>query len=221
MEELFKIKSRFGEFPDYRITKSGVVWSCKWGKLRPLATDSYHSDGYSQVYLMDKNGKQRTIKTHTIVADTFIPNPKPFIYTEINHKDEDKTNNCVDNLEWCTKGYNNMYKDKAKKIGLKNRDSNPRKRKVAQFELDGTFVAVYKSVREAARVVLNDAKCDSNIHSGIRTHQSRYGYYWRFVDDKENCDNLINRDNQQPSLDLKGQERFRDYKLKLFKIRIK
>ena len=199
MDELFEIKSRFGEFPDYRITKTGVVWSCKWGKLRPLATDSYHGDGYPQVYLQDVNGRKRTIKTHTIVADTFLPNPNPLEYTEINHKDEDKTNNNVENLEWCTKSYNNIYKDKAIKIGLKNRDSNPRKRKIAQLDKCGNVINIYKSVREAARAMGNAAN-DSNIHGGIRMNQLRYGFYWKFID--ENCDNLISRDNQQPSQPL-------------------
>lgn len=197
METLFKIISRFGEFPDYRIDKTGVVWSCKYGKLRPLSKNSYHTDGYPQVYLIDRYGRRHTIKTHTIVADTFILNPKG--YTEINHIDEDKTNNRVENLEWCSKLYNNVYKNKAIKIGIKNRDSNPNKIKVARYTINGKCVGIYKSIREAARSIGNENR-DSNIRSGIKTKQVRYGFYWRFIND--NCDNSINRDNQQPSLNL-------------------
>ena len=215
MEELFEIKSRYGKFDDYRIGKSGIVYSLRQGGvIKPLASTSLDTSGYPMVFLLDKNGKKHTIKTHTIVADTFIPNPNNLPC--INHKDEDKTNNNVENLEWCTKSYNNTYNDKAKKIGIKLRDSNPRKKRVASIDKNGNIVAIYKSVREAARAMGN-ADFDSNIHSGIRNHQTRYGFYWAFID---NCDNPISRDNQQPSSDLKGQKRFRDYELKLFKFTV-
>ena len=215
MEELFKIKSRFGEFEDYRISKSGIVYSLRQGNvIKPLSSDSLDTSGYPMVFLLDKNGKKHTIKIHTIVADTFIPNPDNLPC--INHKDENKINNNVENLEWCTKAYNNVYNNKAKKIGLKLRDSNPRKKKVAAIDDKGNIIAIYKSVREAARNIGNE-NFDSNIHSGIRNKQKRYGFYWSFIDD---CNNPINRDNQQPSSDLNGQKRFRDYGLKLFKFNI-
>lgn len=54
-----------------------------------------------------KNGKAKKIKMHRLVAETFIPNPNN--YPCVNHKDENKLNNCVDNLEWCTYSYNNSY----------------------------------------------------------------------------------------------------------------
>lgn len=54
---------------------------------------------------------------HRLVAQAFIPNPNNL--SEVNHKDEDKTNNRVDNLEWCTHSYNNRYNDKGKRVGQK------------------------------------------------------------------------------------------------------
>lgn len=54
-----------------------------------------------------KNGKITTYKTHRLVAQAFIANPDNL--PEVNHKDENKTNNCVDNLEWCTSSYNKNY----------------------------------------------------------------------------------------------------------------
>ena len=62
--------------------------------------------GYYQVAL-SKDGKEKKHRIHRLVALAFLENP--FNYTDINHKDEIKTNNNVDNLEWCTRKYNNNY----------------------------------------------------------------------------------------------------------------
>lgn len=63
-------------------------------------------DGYLRAYLC-KNGKTKTFGVHKLVALMFIPNPLKM--TQINHKDEIKSNNHVDNLEWCSCKYNINY----------------------------------------------------------------------------------------------------------------
>lgn len=60
-------------------------------------------------------GRGITKQVHRLVANAFIPNINN--YPQINHKDEDKTNNCVDNLEWCTAHYNNTY---GSRVGMKS-----------------------------------------------------------------------------------------------------
>lgn len=62
--------------------------------------------GYLHVGLC-KDGGQITRRVHRLVAEAFIDNPNEL--PEINHKDENKENNAVDNLEWCTSSYNNNY----------------------------------------------------------------------------------------------------------------
>ena len=87
------------------------------GKVLSLVITSY---GYFVVSL-HFNGKQNTIKVHRIVAQAFIPNPDNL--PEVNHKDEVKTNNNVDNLEWCDSKYNNSYGSKIerqKKTNIQN-----------------------------------------------------------------------------------------------------
>lgn len=71
-----------------------------------------HSNGY-KVVCLTKDGKSKTVFVHRIVAMAFLPNPKNLPC--INHKDEDKTNNFMDNIEWCTYKYNNAYGSKPKK----------------------------------------------------------------------------------------------------------
>ena len=83
-----------------------------------LLKQTNHSQGYKTVALT-KNGKTKQEYVHRIVASAFIPNPDNF--SVVNHKDEDKTNNFVDNLEWCTVSYNNTYGEKTKKQAEKIR----------------------------------------------------------------------------------------------------
>lgn len=69
--------------------------------------------GYYQVALT-KDGKVKKYRVHRLVAIAFLENP--FNYTDVNHKDENKINNNVDNLEWCTRKYNNNYGTKRERI---------------------------------------------------------------------------------------------------------
>ena len=175
-EELFNIKSRFGEYPSYRVTKSGKVFSYRQGNiLKPLSV-VLDSSGYPIVKLYDDTNKKRTIAVHRIIADTFIPNPNNLEC--INHKDENKTNNSVENLEWCTKAYNNCYGNKAVKIGEKLKN-NKRSKPILALDKNDNIIYEFPSVREAARF-LGNKRADSNIHSGIKKNQKRYGYYWKF-----------------------------------------
>ena len=95
---------------NYQISTLGRVKSfykkdvLKPGKLR---------DGYLIVGLY-KEGKRKHYKVHKLVAEAFIPNPNN--YKEINHKDENKSNNCVSNLEWCTHKYNINYGTRSQRV---------------------------------------------------------------------------------------------------------
>ena len=71
-----------------------------------------HDKGYKIVSLT-KDGKTKLCFVHRIVAEAFIPNPDNL--PMVNHKDEDKTNNFLENLEWCTALYNNTYGNAQKK----------------------------------------------------------------------------------------------------------
>ena len=64
--------------------------------------------GYERVHLC-KDGKVMQCYVHYLVLSTFLPNPEPYTLTEINHKNEDKSDNRLCNLEWCDRKYNNNY----------------------------------------------------------------------------------------------------------------
>ena len=87
----------------YEVSNKGNVRNVRRNTLLKL---SKTNDGYIQVHLY-KNGIRTGFKVHRLVAQAFIPNPDNL--PEVNHKDEDKTNNNVTNLEWCTAKYNVNY----------------------------------------------------------------------------------------------------------------
>lgn len=122
------------------------------------------TNGYVMVCLC--KDKQKYVRVHRLVAEAFIPNP--YNYPIINHKDENKQNNCVDNLEWCSYLYNNTYGTKNNKIS----------KSVMQYDLDGNFIKEYKSIMEASRQLKIN-------HSGIvqalkRKSKKAYGYIWEY-----------------------------------------
>ena len=120
----------------YGITRNGNVWSYKSKKfLKPRLNTS----GYYQVNLC-KDGKGKNFTIHRLVATAFIPNPDNL--PEVNHKDEDKSNNCVENLEWMSKIDNINYG-----TGIE-RSAKKRSKPVYCVELNRVFDGARKAARE-------------------------------------------------------------------------
>ena len=94
--------------------------------------------GYVNVPL-SKDGCTKPIYVHRLVAEAFIPNPNN--YPCVNHIDENKENNKVDNLEWCTVKYNNNYGSHIEKIS----------KKVIQYDLKGNFIKEWESIAKASK----------------------------------------------------------------------
>lgn len=131
-----------------------------------ILSKTKNKHGYMIVNIMKKNKY-----VHRLVAEAFIPNINN--YKCINHKDEDKTNNCVDNLEWCTHLYNNNY-------GKHNeRMSKSKSIKINQYDLDGNFIKEWESMSEVQKKLNIKA---ANICACCKgKYKQTGGYIWKYV----------------------------------------
>lgn len=152
----------------YQVSNTGLVLSLHYygGNRQRVLSPGKDKDGYLQVCLC-KNGECKQFKIHRLVGQTFLVNPNNL--PQINHIDENKQNNRVDNLEWCTNEYNNNY-------GSKN-DWN--KKKIAQYSLDNEFICEYSSIKEASKKLNKNHSHISQCCLGQRNQA--YGFIWRYV----------------------------------------
>ena len=107
-----------------------------------MLTPRYDKDGYLRVTL-HKNGKHKTRFIHRLVAGAFVPNPNG--YSEINHRDENKVNNYANNLEWCTREYNNNHGTRSERSG------QARSKKVKAINIETNEVITFNSTVEVGR----------------------------------------------------------------------
>lgn len=164
----------------YMVSNLGRIKSCDRycgkrfykGHILPLHNNG---KGYLQVRL-SKNGKQKNYKVHRLVVLAFIPNPNNLPC--VNHKNENKLDNRVENLEWCTIAYNNSYGTSIER-NSKKRINGIRSTKINQLTLDGELVRVWPSMNEIKRELnfslASIHRCCNNLY------KQAYGYIWRYA----------------------------------------
>lgn len=175
MEEIWKdIKGYEGL---YQVSNFGRVKSLNYrGTGKELIFKKrYFTSGYERVCLT-KNKIERTKRVHVLVAEAFIPNPenKP----QVNHIDEDKTNNMASNLEWVTPRENLTYGTRMKRVN-KLRSVNGYK---AKRIVDGEGV-IYESVAQASKQLNISRSCLDNVLKGVQ--KSTKGYTFEYVSEVE------------------------------------
>lgn len=111
MIEKWKCIKGYELYPIYQVSNYGRVKRLNSNEHKILKP--FYKQGYLYIGLC-KDGKQKQFRLHRLVAEAFIPNPNNL--PEVNHKDEDKTNNRADNLEWCTSKENTNYGSRNSKI---------------------------------------------------------------------------------------------------------
>jgi hypothetical protein len=120
----------------YKVSNLGNIISLKTNKiLKP----NKGSNGYLLVHLYNNGIRSKHLLIHRLVAEAFLPNPNN--YPQVNHKDYDRTNNRVENLEWCSPIQNLEYSNVIYKASLR------KERKIKCLETN----EVFKSIKEACR----------------------------------------------------------------------
>lgn len=125
--------------------------------------------GYKMAHLC-KNSTYKLYLVHRLVAEAFVPNPHNLPY--VNHKNEIRTDNNAENLEWCTPNYNIEYSHVRERLAFKIQKA------VEQYDLDGRLVKVYNSTKIAGNVIgvspSSIAKCCNGKIGSVK------GYLWKF-----------------------------------------
>ena len=176
----------------YKVSNLGRILSLNYkntGKAE-LMNPSDDGGGYLHVVL-SKNGETKTCKVHRLIAETFLPNPENL--PEVNHKDEDKTNNFVflnedgtvdkekSNLEWknhrdnCNHGTRNERIAKANKIAHTNGKLS---KKVLQLSLNGELIKEWPSTSECGRNGFNQGHVAACCRGEEKTYK---GFRWEYL----------------------------------------
>lgn len=152
---------------------------------------THDKDGYLICSIKGDDGKRYSMKVHRLVAQVFIPNPNNL--PQVNHKDENKANNNVENLEWITNSDNQRWGTCGlrKSIAMKKLhkdglfDSN--KKKILCVEKD----IIFQSIKDAARWLQENSITNNPSANGITSniayvctgaYKSAYGFTWKYVD---------------------------------------
>lgn len=184
----------------------GLYAVSNMGRVKSLANDKSRKEkilrqgklktGYLVVVLCN-DGKVKNCKVHRLVANAFIPNPNG--YRCVNHKDENPSNNQVDNLEWCTYKYNVNYGTaqqrrvenidwKAKVANtdykaISRKNAEKLSRQVYQYDKNGELVAIWESTAECGRQGYNQGNVVSCCRGELK-HYKKYIWSYTPIDSK-------------------------------------
>lgn len=156
----------------YQVSNLGRVKSLGNNKNRKekIMKISKNKDGYLYIDF-HRNGKHKKFLIHRLVAQTFLDNPNNL--PQVNHKDENPTNNSVDNLEWCNSKYNNNYGTR------NNKASNTLSKPILQFTKTGEFIRKWDSATQVKKEIgINQGDISNCLKGNLKTAG---GYKWCYA----------------------------------------
>lgn len=164
-------------YENYMVSNLGRVKSLNYNGTGKEQIMKQHkaAGGYLRIKLF-KNKIPKSILVHRLVAMTFIPNPDNL--PQINHKDENPENNCVENLEWCTSKYNINYGTRIEKY-IKTNTNGKKSKQIIQYSLDGEFIKVWPSSHEVERQLGFRHGNVLNCCTGYQ--KTAYGFIWKYA----------------------------------------
>ena len=181
MEEIWKdIK----KFPKYQISNYGNIKNKKTNKI----LKTYKNSLYINIKLYKDDKKSHRVNLHRLIAETFIPNP--YNLPCVNHKDGNKKNNNIENLEWCTYSYNTK---EAFRLGIqktwcgtkfgkdhpnyKFRGKWPTQKRIIQLTKEGKKIKIFNSASEVERILKINSSHIREVCKGKR--KTAGGYIWQ------------------------------------------
>ena len=145
-----------------------------------------NNKGYLRVHLY-KNGKRKPFSVHRLVAIAFIPNPNNLL--EVNHKDENKENNTVDNLEWCDRKYNANYGGRNERASVSNKGKKHKKHKKykkPKFKKQILCIEtgeIFDTSQDVINIMFNGKGYSSHIRANIcGQRKSAYRYHFKYIE---------------------------------------
>lgn len=160
---------------NFVVCSDGTIFNIKYkGKLGSIhiVPQRDNGNGYMKVNLGHKS-----YYVHRLVAEAFISNPNNL--PQVNHKDENKKNNSVDNLEWCDAKYNSNYGTKIERFIEKNTNGKKSK-KVYQYTIDGELVNEWKSTMDVQRTLGYKNSCISSCCRKTKYNHTYKGFVWSY-----------------------------------------
>lgn len=141
--------------------------------------------GYKGVLLKTPE-KFKAEYVHRLVAEAFIDNPDNL--SCVNHKDENKLNNCVDNLEWCTHKYNNSYGTRNKRVSKTKTNNTYNMKQIKCVETNIIYPTIHEAGRQTGINIQNISMCCRGAvyskRNGYTKRHTAGGYHWEYVNER-------------------------------------
>ena len=170
----------------YQVSNKGRIKSLNYRRTgkEGMLKGKPDKNGYLIVFLYKKGEKPKPFLIHRLVAIMFLHNPNN--YLEVNHIDEDKTNNNVENLEWCTRKYNMNYGTRNERASISRKGKKHKKHKKHKRKKQILCVEtgeIFDTSQDVIDIMFNGKGLSNYIRANSRGKtKSAYGYHFKYIE---------------------------------------